>query len=377
MRVDAAMSNRIRQINQLGQSIWIDFISRDMLKSNQLRELVNEGVTGLTSNPSIFQKAISAGADYDEQIRELSRGGANNAAVCEALIVSDVGEAADVLRPVYNETHGRDGFASIEVNPQLAADTEATLTEARRLYATLNRPNVMIKVPGTEAGLPAIRTLIGEGINVNVTLIFSVARYEKVMQAYLDGLQDLKRRGKPLGLVSSVASFFVSRVDTLVDKLLGERIKAGEKKLDGLRGQAAIANAKIAYATFQEVFGGSQFAELKAAGARVQRPLWASTSTKNPDYPSTKYIDSLIGPDTVNTVPMETLDAIRQHSCPARSIDMDVPHAYGIVEKLGSAGINFAQVTEQLLTDGVKLFADSYEKLLADLAAKREKFAKK
>lgn len=369
--------NRIRQINQLGQSIWIDFISRDMLRSGRLRELVNEGVTGLTSNPSIFQKAISTGAEYDNQIRELARGGADTYATCEALILADIAEAADVLRPVYNETHGRDGFVSIEVNPKLAGDTDATTAEARRLYATLNRPNVMIKVPGTEAGLPAIRTLIGEGINVNVTLIFGVPMYEKVMQAYLDGLGELRSRGKPLGLVSSVASFFVSRVDTLVDKLLTDRMKAGDKGLDGLRGQAAVANAKIAYATFQEVFGGKSFADLRSAGARVQRPLWASTSTKNPDYPSTKYVDSLIGPDTVNTVPMETLDAIRQHSCPARTIDMDLPHAYGLIEKLNASGINFSAVTEQLLAEGVGQFTSSFDKLLSDLAAKREQFARK
>lgn len=369
--------NRIRQINQLGQSIWIDFISRDMLRSGRLRELVNEGVTGLTSNPSIFQKAISTGSEYDNQIRELARAGADAYAMCEALIIADIAEAADLLRPVYNETHGRDGFVSIEVNPKLAADTAATLTEARRLHSTLNRPNVMIKVPGTEAGLPAIRTLIGEGINVNVTLIFGVPMYEKVMQAYLDGLRDLRTRGKPLGLVSSVASFFVSRVDTLVDKLITDRAKAGDKGLDGLRGQAAVANAKIAYATFHETFGGASFNELRAAGARVQRPLWASTSTKNPDYASTKYVDGLIGPDTVNTVPMETLDAIRQHSCPARTIDMDVAHAYGLIEKLGAAGINFTAVTDQLLSEGVTLFANSFDKLLSDLTAKREQFAKR
>lgn len=366
--------NRIRQIQELGQSIWIDLISRDMLRSGKLRSLVNDGVTGLTSNPSIFQKAIATGADYDEQIRELNRGGASTEAIGEALVVADIGEAADVLRPVYNETHGRDGFVSIEVNPKLSDDTAATLAEARRLYATLNRPNVMIKVPATLAGLPAIRTLIGEGINVNVTLIFAVAMYEQVMQAYLDGLRELKQRGKPLGLVSSVASFFVSRVDTLVDKLLTERIKAGEKGLDGLQGQAAIANAKIAYATYSEIFGGPAFADLRAAGARVQRPLWASTSTKNPAYPSTIYVDGLIGPDTVNTVPMETLDAIRQHACPARTIDMDVSRAYGVIEKLGAAGIQMKAVTDQLLSEGVKLFADSYEKFLADIETKRAKF---
>lgn len=367
---------RFQQITGFGQALWLDFISRELLVTGKLRALINEGITGQTSNPTIFQKAISGGSEYDIQIRELVRAGKNATEIYESLAIQDIGDAADNLRPIYNETHGRDGFISIEVSPTLAHDTEGTVAEARRLHAAIARPNVMIKVPATEAGVPAIRTLIGDGIHVNVTLIFSVAMYESVMQAYLDGLQALRDKGKPLGLVASVASFFVSRVDTYVDKLLTDRIKAGETGLETLMGQAAIANAKVAYDCYKKVFEtGATFAELRKAGGRVQRPLWASTSTKNPNYPSTKYIDTLIGPNTVNTVPMETLDAIRAHSSPARTIDMDVEQAYAVMEKLGTAGINMTQVTDQLLKDGVKSFADSFEKMLSDVEAKRAKLA--
>lgn len=368
---------RFQQIAGFGQALWIDFISRELIQSGKLRSLINEGLTGQTSNPTIFQKAISTGSEYDIQIRELVRAGRNATEIYEALAIQDIGDAADHFRPIYNETHARDGFISIEVSPKLANDTEGTIHEAHRLHAAIGRPNVMIKVPATDAGIPAIQQLIGDGIHVNVTLIFSIAMYERVMQAYIDGLNTLRERGKPLGLVASVASFFVSRVDTMVDKMLAERIKAGDQGLETLLGQAAIANAKVAYDCYKRVFEGPTFAALRTAGARVQRPLWASTSTKNPNYPSTKYIDTLIGPNTVNTVPMETLDAIRDHSNPARTIDMDVEHAFRVIEKLGTAGINLSAVTEQLLTDGVKSFAESFEKMMADVEAKRAKFAGK
>jgi transaldolase len=364
------MANRIRQIASLGQAIWLDFISRDLLRSHELRALVNEGVTGLTSNPTIFQKAIATGASYDDQIRELAYGGAEPYDVYEALALRDIGEAADQVRPVYNETHARDGYVSLEVNPRLAHDTEGTIAEARRLFKAVDRPNLMIKVPATPEGIPAIRALIAGGINVNVTLIFGIDRYEQVMQAYIDGLRELREAGRPIGLVGSVASFFVSRVDTVIDELLTERIKAGEKGLDSLRGQAAIANAKIAYARFQESFERGAFAELRAAGARVQRPLWASTSTKNPAYPDTLYVDALIGPNTVNTAPPSTLQAIRERATVARTIDLDVDEAYGVMEKLQTAGIDFKQVTADLECAGVKAFADSFDQLLADIGKK-------
>lgn len=368
--------SRIRQISELGQAIWLDFISRDLLRSGKLRDLVNRGMTGMTSNPTIFQKSIAAGREYDDQIRELAAARKSTYEIYEALAMQDIGEAADQIRSVYNESQARDGFVSIEVNPRLADDSDATIEEARRLFRSIDRPNVMIKVPATPAGIPAIRTLIGEGINVNVTLIFSIGAYEKVMEAYIEGLRRLRESGRPLGFVGSVASFFVSRVDTLVDGLLTKRIDAGERELGTLRGQTAIANARIAYDCYKSVFEGPQFADLRAAGARVQRPLWASTSTKNPAYSPTKYVDALIGPNTVNTVPPETLDAIEDHATPARTIDLDVQQSYAVIEKLRTVGVDMTRVTDQLLADGVRLFAESFDKLLGDLEAKRAKHAR-
>lgn len=368
--------SRIRQISELGQALWLDFISRDLLRSGKLRGLVNRGLTGMTSNPTIFQKSIAAGREYDDQIRELATARKSTYEIYEALAMQDIAEAADQIRSVYNESQARDGFVSIEVNPRLADDADATIDEARRLFRSIGRPNVMIKVPATPAGIPAIRTLIGEGINVNVTLIFSIAAYEKVMEAYIEGLRQLRESGRPLGFVGSVASFFVSRVDTLIDGLLTTRIEAGERDLGTLRGQAAIANARIAYDCYKSVFEGPQFADLRAAGARVQRPLWASTSTKNPAYSPTKYVDALIGPNTVNTVPPETLDAIEDHATPARTIDLDVQQSYAVIEKLRTVGVDMTRVTDQLLADGVRLFAESFEKLLGDLDAKRAKHAR-
>ena len=368
------MANRMRQFADLGQAAWLDFISRDLLRSGQLRELIRDGVTGMTSNPSIFQKAIAAGNEYDDQLRELARAGRNAYQIYEALAFRDIADAADQLRSIYDEKSGGDGFVSIEVDPKLAHDTEQTISEARRIFQTIDRPNVMIKVPATEAGMPAVRTLIGEGINVNVTLIFAIRTYENVMEAYLDGLRTMQQRGRPIHRVASVASFFVSRIDTLVDRLLTERIDAGEGSLGMLRGQAAIANAKIAYDRYQVVFEAEPFAELRAAGARVQRPLWASTSTKNPAYPDTKYVDTLIGPDTVNTLPPHTLDALRDHGTAARTIDLDVEESYAVIERLATAGISMANVTTQLLTDGVRLFAEAFEQMITDIDAKRAEF---
>jgi transaldolase len=368
------MKNRIRQITGQGQAVWIDFISRELVRSGKLREFVNEGVTGVTSNPTIFQKSISVGTDYDAQLREMVRAGCSTMSAYEGLALQDICEAADVLRPVYNETHARDGYVSFEVSPRLAADTAGTVAEARRLHAAVNRPNLMIKVPATPEGIPAIETLIGEGINVNVTLIFSVSVYEKVMQAYLGGLQKLRQQGRPVGLVASVASFFVSRVDTLIDARLDKMIGEGRGELATLRGQAAIANTKIAYTRFKSVFEAPSFGELKTLGARVQRPLWASTSTKNPNYPDTKYVDGLIGPHTVNTMPPQTLDAARSHANAMRTIDVEVDQAFDTFRRLEGAGIHIEQVASELLADGVRQFADSFEKLIGELDAKRRKF---
>jgi len=365
------MANRIQQISRLGQSIWLDFISRDLLDSGELRRLINEGVSGMTSNPTIFQKSISTGTLYDDQIRELANAGRGVDEIYEAVAMRDIGEAADALRGLYEEKDGRDGFVSIEVNPAHASDTAATIDEGRRLFAALERPNIMIKVPATEAGIPAVRALIAAGVNVNVTLIFSIAMYERVMQAYIDGLSDRVEAERPIGRIASVASFFVSRVDSAVDKLIAERAAAGVRGIESLVGQAAIANAKIAYDRYKHVFEGQPFSALRRAGARVQRPLWASTSTKNPAYSDTKYIDTLIGPDTVNTVPPGTLEAIRERATPARTIDMDTADAYAVVERLGAAGINMNAVTATLLEEGVKSFADSFAQMMRDIEAKR------
>ncbi len=368
------MQDRIRKYTELGQAIWLDYISRDLLTSGKLRDWINAGVTGMTSNPSIFQKAIASGSDYDTQLRELARAGRSTYETYEALVIRDIRDAADQLQATYEESDGGDGFVSLEVDPQLADDTDKTIAEARRLFRTIERPNVMIKVPATAAGLPAIRTLIGEGVNVNVTLIFSIEMYAQVMQAYLDGLRARLDAGQPVRRVASVASFFVSRVDTLVDKRLTERLEAGDMQVASLRGQAAIANAKIAYDRFKHVFGGAPFAELKAAGARLQRPLWASTSTKNPAYADTKYVDGLVGPDTVNTVPPHTLEAVCDHGTPARTLDLYVDEAYAVIEKLKAIGIDMREVTDTLLNDGVRLFAEAFEKMIADIDAKRRSF---
>ncbi len=363
--------NRMQQISALGQAIWLDYISRDLIRDGGLARLIEEGITGVTSNPTIFQKAIAGSDIYDGDIRELARDGKSTLEIYDALTLADVGEAADCLRPVYNETHGRDGFVSLEVSPKLAHDTEGTIAEARRLFRTLDRPNVMIKVPATDAGLPAIVTLLGEGINVNVTLIFAIAMYERVIEAYMEGLRRFQQTGRPLGLVSSVASFFVSRIDTLTDKILEHRIDHGEPHLEPLYGLAAAANAKIAYERYKEAFNGERFEELRSAGARPQRPLWASTSTKNPKYPDTKYIDPLIGVNTVNTVPPQTLDAIRDHGVTAQTIEDNLDQAHAAMEELAGIQVDMDWVTDTLLEEGVQAFVDSFDKLLADIEAKR------
>lgn len=367
------MIHRTKQITSLGQSLWIDFISREMLRGGRLGQLIESGITGLTSNPSIFQKAISGGSEYDAEIRELIRTGSSDYEIYEALALRDIADAADMMRPVFNETHGRDGFVSIEVNPEFANDTDRTSAEGRRLFAALRRPNVMIKVPATEAGLPAVSALLGDGIHVNVTLIFGVEMYERVIQAYLDGLHAYQRRGGAPANVSSVASFFVSRVDTVIDKMLDDHTGDGEDEAESLLGLAGIANAKVAYARFKAAFNGERFSELRAAGARVQRPLWASTSTKNPAYSPTMYVDNLIGPNTVNTLPPQTFEALRENGNVAQSIEQEVEQAHAHFRRLSELGIDIRAVTDQLLSDGVRLFADSFQTLLKDIAAKRAK----
>jgi transaldolase len=367
------VTNNFRRLAELGQSLWYDNIRRGMIVSGELQALIDEGVRGVTSNPTILQKAIGGSGDYEDALRELATAHKGPTEIYEALVLDDIGRAADLFRPVYDRTEGRDGFVSIEVEPALAYDTPATITRARQLFGALSRPNVMIKVPGTEAGLPAIRTLIGEGVNVNVTLIFSVDVYQQVIDAYLNGLQGYLDNGGDPARVASVASFFVSRVDTAVDKQLAARIHAGQTELKSLLGQAAVVNTRIAYAKYRENFLGDKFAALRARGGRTQRPLWASTSTKNPAYRDTLYVDTLIGPDTVNTAPQATLEAIRKLKSVEATLEQDLDGARATLARIEEAGIRMAEVTEELRTAGVKAFADSFDQLIADIQRKAER----
>ena len=359
--------NSIQELATLGQSIWYDNIRRALLDGGGLAALVEAGVTGVTSNPSIFEKAIAGSADYDHALGEMAPTGMSVPEIYEALALEDIQRAADILRPVYDRTDGVDGYVSLEVSPSLAHDTEATIADARRLYAALDRANVLIKVPATPAGIPAIETLIGEGININVTLMFSLDHYDAVAGAYISGLEKLAASGRDLSKAASVASFFVSRVDTLVDRTLEE---VGNQEL---RGKIAIANAKVAYARFHEVFSGERWERLAAQGARVQRPLWASTSTKNPRYPDTMYVDALIGPDTVNTVPPATVDAFLDHGTVALSLETGLDEARDQLARLADLGIDLDVITEQLQEDGVTSFANAFDSLMEGVAAKRER----
>lgn len=365
-------SNPLERLGALGQSIWLDYIRRDLIAGGGLRRLIEEdGLRGMTSNPSIFEKAISDSHDYDEDIRAMARKGNGVDAIYETLSQRDVQSAADEFRPLYDRTDGIDGYVSLEVNPHLAHDTNGTTAEARRLWAALNRPNVLIKVPATAEGLPAIRQLISEGISVNVTLLFGLPRYRQVVEAYISGIEARAVQGKPVKHVASVASFFVSRIDALVDPLLEKLIAQGGKEADPAkktRGQVAVASAKMAYQIHKEIFGGGRFRKLAAQGARVQRLLWASTSTKNPDYSDVKYVEALIGPDTVNTAPLETLDAYRDHGEPKARLEQDVEEARHVLERLPELGISIDNVTRQLEDEGVDKFNKPFDKLMETLA---------
>jgi len=365
------MTNPIREAQRIGQSIWLDYIRRDILSSGEFQRLTELGISGVTSNPTIFEKAITGGTDYDEALLALARAGKSVEETYEALVIEDIRAAADMLRPVYKRTGGADGYVSLEVNPSLAYDTDSTIAEARRLFAALDRPNIMIKVPATLEGIPAIRHLIGKGVNINATRIFSLDIYQQVREAYIAGLEELARTGGDVSQVASVASFFLSRIDTAVDALLEERIQQGHKQLKSLLGKAAIASAKIAYQAFKATFSSERFAALEVRGARVQRPLWASTSTKNPTYSDLLYVEPLIGPDTVNTVPPTTLTAFMEHSHVEATLERDVSEAEQALEAMAAAGISMEQVTAKLLADGVRLFADSFEKLLANIEEKK------
>jgi transaldolase len=358
---------KLHELAELGQAIWLDYISRSLLASGELQELVDQGLRGVTSNPSIFEKAIAGSADYDEDLNRLVGEGRSVEEIYEDLAMSDIRSAADILRPVYEKSEGADGYVSLEVNPALAHDTEATIAEARRLFASLERPNVMIKVPATAAGLPAIEALIGEGVNINVTLIFSLEQYEAVATAYIAGLEKLALAGGDVGKVASVASFFISRVDTAVDKTLEE---IGNTEIQG---KIAIDNAKIAYSRFREIFSSERWNKLATGSARVQRPLWASTSSKNPAYPDTLYVDNLIGPDTVNTLPPATLDDFLDHGTVAATVETDVAGARSRLAELAALGIDLDAITNKVLDEGVAAFAKSFEGLIASIAEKRRK----
>lgn len=363
--------NAVQQAQHLGQSIWFDSISRDFMQSGELQRLVDLGISGVTSNPTIFEKAVSEGASYDEALTRHLGPETNDAAVFESLAVDDIRQAADILRPVYDRADGADGFVSIEVSPLLARDAAGTVEEARRLFTAIGRPNVMIKVPGTTEGMPAVRSLIASGINVNVTLLFALSAYRDAANAYIGGLQDYVRGGgdRP-GRVASVASFFVSRVDTAVDALL-DQATGGTPDPATLKGKTAVANAKLAYAEFQRIFASEPFAGLSQAGARVQRPLWASTSTKNPAYSPTMYVDTLVGPHTVNTLPPATLTTFLELAQVEETITLGVDEARAQVEAAESLGIALDSVTDRLLDEGVRAFADSYQNVVDRVSQKR------
>ena len=358
---------KLRQLTDLGQSIWVDYIRRSFIEEGDLQDWIDKGVCGLTSNPSIFEKAIAGSADYDDDLQMLVQADKSVDEIYEALVLDDISRVADLLRPIYDRTYGADGYVSLEVDPGLAHDTAGTVSAARRLFAILDRPNVMIKVPATVEGIPAIETLIGEGINVNATLIFSLNHYEAVAEAFISGLEKYAVAGGDLSSVASVASLFVSRADRTVDSLLEERDEAC------LLGKIAIANTRMTYARFREIFSGERWERLAQDGARVQRPLWASTSTKSPMYPDTLYVDSLIGADTVNTVPLGTLNAFLDHGKVAVTIDTQLDEARADLERLSELGIDLGAVTQKLQDDGVMAFAKSFETLMASIGEKRNR----
>ena len=369
--------SRIRQLSRFGQSVWIDYISRRLLAGGLQRLVAEDGLRGLTSNPAIFEKAIAHDEEYRNGLTEAARRGERDAeSIYERLAFEDIRIAADQMESVYRATGGRDGFVSLEVAPRHAHATEPTIAEAQRLWRAIARPNLMIKVPATPAGLPAIEALIADGINVNVTLLFSVEVYEQVARAYQSGLARRLAAGGDIARIGSVASFFVSRIDAAVDKLLESRAaSAGDalrEPLLGLRGRAAIANAKLAYARYQALFTGTAWKRLLERGAGVQRLLWASTSTKNPAYADTMYVDELIGPDTVNTLPPETLDAFREHGRLEATLEGDIGGARDTMQAIATAGISLEAVTGQLLGDGVRLFAEAYDRLLDAVRRARE-----
>jgi transaldolase len=372
-----ALMNSLLELIQCGQSYWMDNLSRGMIQSGALKKrIIKEGLRGITSNPTIFNKAISKSIDYDAQIRDLSRNAARVEDIYEQLVVKDVQDACDLLRPVFDESKGVDGFVSLEVSPYLAHDTERTMQETRRLFHAVDRPNVFIKIPGTTAGVLAIEEMLYEGVNINITLLFSVERYEAVAKAYLTALERRLAQSKPVDDVASVASFFLSRIDILVDQLLQHRMGQNNEPAQALTGKLAIANAKLAYQSFKKIFSSSRWKKLEEKGARVQRPLWASTSTKNPQYSDVFYVEPLIGPHTVNTMPEETIAAFADHGrVKKNTVEENVVEAAQTMAELERLGIDFRCVAWQLENEGVQKFIDPFGELMRTIAAKYQLLA--
>jgi len=371
--------NSLQRLNAAGQAIWLDYIDRPMLRNGDLaRRIRDDALTGMTSNPTIFEKALAEGNAYDDQIRSAA-GDFTAMELFELIATTDVRDACDAFRGTYDRTGGADGFVSIEVSPAAANDARATISEATRLWATVDRPNVMVKVPGTVEGAVAVRQLTANGVNVNITLLFAIEAYKRVIDAYVAGLQDRVQAGKEISTIHSVASFFVSRVDTEIDKRLEASIAkspANQQTLKALEGKAAIANAKLAYKLFQAEVASPRWKALAAKGATVQRPLWASTSTKNPAYRDVMYVEQLIGPDTVNTMPPQTIEAFRDHGVIARTVDTGVDEAQRTIDALEQNGVAMRDVTSKLLTDGLASFQKSFETLLAGLEKKTKALGK-
>jgi len=367
----AKATNHLKDLQKFGQSVWLDYIRRDLFSTGELKRLIQEdGLRGMTSNPSIFEKAINESDYYKETLRSLeSRTDLDAGGRYEVLAIKDIQDAADALRPVYDQTKRRDGYVSLEVSPYLARDTQATLNEARRLWKAVNRENLMVKVPGTAEGIPAFQQLISEGININVTLLFAQEVYEHVAEAYIAGVEQLAARGGDVSKIASVASFFISRIDSSVDKIIETRLKSPKdeqekKDLLSIQGKVAIANGKQTYQKYLKIFGTDRWKKLAAKGAQTQRVLWASTSTKNPNYSDVMYIDDLIGPDTVNTIPPVTFDAFRDHGKPRETLTENVADADRVMQTTAKLGISMREVTDKLTDDGVKQFADAFDKLL-------------
>lgn len=379
------MKNPLQQLHDEGQAVWLDFLDRTFLAEGGLRKLIDEnGLTGVTSNPSIFEKAMGHGDAYDEGFKTWLKKADANAATSnatdayEAQAIDDIRHAADDLRPVYDKLNGKDGYVSLEVSPYIANDTQQTIAEARRLWQAVDRPNLMIKVPGTATGVPAVRQLIEDGLNINITLLFSQQAYQSVADAFFGGLEARVKKNESIDRIASVASFFVSRIDAQIDKAIDQRIKDNDAEsaaLRALRGKVAIANAKLAYVRYQEMIASARWQALAKKGAMPQRLLWASTGTKDPAYSPTLYIDTLIGPDTVNTMPPKTMDAFREHGVVTRSLTQDVEDARRVLAETERLGLNLDAVTAALVEDGVKQFTDAADKLLAAVGAKRTALA--